>query len=158
MKEMTAKEVDKIKDIAQDLLDHLGFEGEVSVSSDNELISVNIDMPDPSSFLQSDIAALWAFEHLVRIITIQQTSKRSFIIHVDINQFRHKKLQDLESRVQEIIAKVEQSKNQADLPPMNSYERRIVHVLVSQHPDLTSESIGEGETRRVVIKRVTRST
>jgi predicted RNA-binding protein Jag len=37
---------------------------------------------------------------------------------------------------------------------MNSYERRLVHVKVSQKDTVESESLGEGFERRVLIKPV----
>jgi spoIIIJ-associated protein len=38
------------------------------------------------------------------------------------------------------------------LEPMPAYERRIVHLALANHPDVTTESIGQGETRKVVIR------
>jgi spoIIIJ-associated protein len=35
--------------------------------------------------------------------------------------------------------------------PLNSYERRIVHMVVSEHPSLETYSVGEGADRRVTI-------
>ena len=37
------------------------------------------------------------------------------------------------------------------LPPMNSYERRLVHTAVSEISGVRTESVGEGRERRVVI-------
>ena len=51
-----------------------------------------------------------------------------------------------------IIKEVKSTKITAALDPMNSYERRFVHNLVSEYKNLTTESIGEGRDRRVTIK------
>jgi len=37
------------------------------------------------------------------------------------------------------------------LEPMSAYERRIVHLALTEHPDVITQSIGEGEARKVVI-------
>jgi len=37
------------------------------------------------------------------------------------------------------------------LEPMSAYERRIIHLTLAEHPDVTTQSIGEGEARKVVI-------
>ena len=37
---------------------------------------------------------------------------------------------------------------------MNSYERRLVHVELAIHPDVTTESIGAGKNRYVIIKPI----
>ncbi len=38
-----------------------------------------------------------------------------------------------------------------ELPPMRPSERRIIHVLLKQHPKVTTTSVGEGEARHVVV-------
>ncbi|HEY91640.1 MAG TPA: hypothetical protein G4O07_07380, partial [Dehalococcoidia bacterium] len=37
------------------------------------------------------------------------------------------------------------------LEPMPAYERRIIHLALADHPDVITESTGEGDTRKVVI-------
>jgi spoIIIJ-associated protein len=37
------------------------------------------------------------------------------------------------------------------LEPMPAYERRIIHMALTDHPDVTTESTGEGDARKVVI-------
>ena len=58
----------------------------------------------------------------------------------------------IEYEVKKIINEVQSTKITAALDPMNSYERRFVHNLVSEYKNLTTESIGEGRDRRVTIK------
>ena len=37
------------------------------------------------------------------------------------------------------------------LEPMPAYERRIVHITLRNHPKVTTQSVGEGERRKVTI-------
>ena len=46
---------------------------------------------------------------------------------------------------------VEAKESPFALEPMSAYERRIIHLALADHPDITTESIGQGESRRVVI-------
>ena len=73
-------------------------------------------------------------------------------INVDVSNYKVKKLKNIEYEVKKIIREVEQTHITAALDPMNSYERRFVHNLVNERPNLESESIGEGRERRVTIK------
>jgi spoIIIJ-associated protein len=73
---------------------------------------------------------------------------------VDVNGYRDDQRQIIIDRAQEVIEEVRNRKEAIELSPMNSYERRIVHMEVSKHSDIESESIGEEEERRVVIKSV----
>ena len=46
------------------------------------------------------------------------------------------------------------TKEKISLPAMNSYERRLVHVELSIHPEVATESAGMGKERCVVIKPI----
>lgn len=76
----------------------------------------------------------------------------SLKINVDVANYKIKKLKNIEYQVKKIIKEVQSTKITAALDPMNSYERRFVHNLVSEYKNLTTESIGEGRDRRVTIK------
>lgn len=76
----------------------------------------------------------------------------SLKINVDVANYKVKKLKNIEYQVKKIIKEVQSTKITAALDPMNSYERRFVHNLVSEYKNLTTESIGEGRDRRVTIK------
>lgn len=73
-------------------------------------------------------------------------------INVDVANYKVKKLKNIEIEVKKIIKEVQTTKITAALDPMNSYERRFIHTLVSEYDNLETESIGEGKERRVTIK------
>lgn len=76
----------------------------------------------------------------------------SLKINIDVANYKVKKLKNIEYEVKKIIKEVQSSKITAALDPMNSYERRFIHNLVSEYDDLETESIGEGKDRRITIK------
>ncbi len=76
----------------------------------------------------------------------------SLKINVDVANYKVKRLKNIEYEVKKIIKEVQSSKITAALDPMNSYERRFIHNLVSEYPDLETQSIGEGKDRRITIK------
>ena len=63
-------------------------------------------------------------------------------------------MKNIEREVKQIAKEVQESKLDASLDPMNSYERRLVHNIINEYPDLSTESFGEGKDRHVVIKYV----
>lgn len=76
----------------------------------------------------------------------------SLKINVDVANYKVKRLKNIEYEVKKIIKEVQSSKITAALDPMNSYERRFIHNLISEYDDLQTESIGEGKDRRITIK------
>lgn len=77
-----------------------------------------------------------------------------FNIHVtvDVSNYKDKKIKRLEREVKRIMREVEKTKIEAKLDPMNSYERRLVHTIVSENPNLETESFGESPNRYTVIR------
>ena len=57
-----------------------------------------------------------------------------------------------EYEIKNIVREVQKTKTDAKLDPMNSYQRRIVHSLLSDFSNVTTESVGEEPNRCVVIK------
>lgn len=73
-------------------------------------------------------------------------------LNLDVSNYKLKKLKNIERLVRGIAEDVEASQISVSLDPMNSYERRLVHTLIDEYPNLVTESTGEGKDRHVTIK------
>lgn len=85
---------------------------------------------------------------------IKQQAGISLKVSVDVGNYKLKKIKNIEREVKQIAKEVQQSKLDATLDPMNSYERRLVHNIINEYPNLETESFGEGKDRHVVIRYV----
>ncbi len=94
---------------------------------------------------------LYAFNHL-----INQLFKKHDLPYcvVDLNFYRKERERLIVELTRAAAKKAMMTKQEIDLPPMNAYERRIVHSEIAFHPELTTESQGEGKARHVVIKHL----
>ena len=70
---------------------------------------------------------------------------------LDVGGSRQKRVDDITRIVNRIIDKVKDLGEPVPMKPMSSYERKIVHDLVSD-AGLVSESEGEGKDRHIVVK------
>lgn len=75
-------------------------------------------------------------------------------VNIDVNNYKIKKLKNLEREIKVILKEVLATKVDASLDPMNSYERRYIHNLVNEYKNLETESVGEGKERHIIIKYV----
>lgn len=73
-------------------------------------------------------------------------------VNVDVSNYKEKKMKHLEYEIKKLMKEVENSKIEVKLDPMNSYERRKVHTIVSTNSNLETESFGETPNRYVVIR------
>lgn len=93
-----------------------------------------------------------SFQILLRQ-AVQRQTNISIKINVDISNYKSNKMKNLEREVRKIAQEVVDTKIEASLDPMNSYERRRIHTLISEYStSLTTESVGEGRNRHIVIK------
>lgn len=73
---------------------------------------------------------------------------------IDINDFQKKHIEEIKDAARMHAQRVRYFKKEIEMPPMNAYERRLVHTVLQEYPDIKTESAGEGFERRVVVKPV----
>lgn len=92
-----------------------------------------------------------ALDHLVKLIAYQQGLGPFF---VDVNNYRREREALIVQLAKAAAKKASLARELVELPSMNAYERRIVHMELSVHPEVKTESEGEGNERRVVVKPI----
>ena len=94
-----------------------------------------------------------SFNHILQMIAKKNDTKGIFL---DVNNYRHEREGLIAELARAAAKKASATKQEISLPAMNSYERRIVHVELAIHPNVTTESMGEGKERYIVIKPITK--
>ena len=93
---------------------------------------------------------LSCLQHIVRLIVAYQ--RKAWVpITIDVEGYKQRRYEALRALAQRIAEQVKVRGMPFTLEPMPAYERRIVHVTLADHPDVTTQSTGEGEARKVVI-------
>jgi len=127
----------------------MGFQ-ETRVTVDEEHRKVSVFFED--EFIHENVAHLLpAFEHLVNLM-LRRENLPSYV--VDVNFYRRERERLITELARAAAKKATITKSPIELPPMNAYERRLVHMEITTHPELTTESVGAGKERRVIIKQV----
>jgi spoIIIJ-associated protein len=93
---------------------------------------------------------LACLQYIVRLIVSHRIKASTFIV-IDVNGYKQQRYQSLNMLANRIAEEVEANGKSFELEPMMAYERRIIHIALADHPGVTTESIGVGETRKVVI-------
>lgn len=71
---------------------------------------------------------------------------------IDINDYNKKRIEEIKDTARLHAQRVRYFKKEVEMKPMNAYDRRIVHSVLQEYPDIATESTGQGPERRVVIK------
>jgi spoIIIJ-associated protein len=152
----SAKALEEEGDIAADyleeLLDIFDLDGDIDIDVRQGRAYLAISSEDPKSNLSliADPDTVEALQELTRLAVQVKTNSFSRLI-LDVGGSRQKRADDLARIVNRIIDKVNDLGEAVHMKPMSSYERKIVHDLVSD-AGLVSESEGEGKERHIVVK------
>jgi spoIIIJ-associated protein len=145
-------EGDVAADYIEELLDIADLDGDIEIEVRGGRAYVAVTASDEGSLrLLSKPDTVSALQELTRIAVQAKTGGFSRLI-LDIGGSRDARAGELEALVAKAIERIDAGSPSAALPPMSSYERKLVHDMVAER-GFSSESEGEGRDRHTVITR-----
>jgi len=155
---MDNNDIQKTKEIAEQFFKEAGFlvviENKDAFEQEEGkdfFISLEIKSEEPKILIGQNGQTLFEIQHLLRNI-VRKRIRKDIFLDIDINNYKKKKKEYLKEIALSSADEVFLTKKEKVLPPMSAYERKILHLTLSQRNDVKTESIGEGDERRVVIK------
>ncbi|MCX6765400.1 MAG: hypothetical protein NT136_00275 [Candidatus Moranbacteria bacterium] len=153
---MEKKVQEIIKQTAEKLVKEMGFNPKVEIEKigkdDEENLICNIIVDKDSHLLIGQYGVnLQALQHIIRLLVRKKTDEKIRFI-LDVNSYRQQKNQSV---IEQAHAAAEQAVTEGRvviMRPMSAYERRIIHLELANNEKVITESIGEGENRKVAIK------
>lgn len=82
---------------------------------------------------------------------VQRSSGRWPQIVVDVGNYRQRRQESLQSLARRVSEQVRATGRPVALDPMQSYDRRIIHMALREDATVYTESTGEGENRRITV-------
>ncbi|GHO53134.1 RNA-binding cell elongation regulator Jag/EloR [Ktedonobacter robiniae] len=138
-------------DVLQNILRHLNIRATVQVRSTSPLtLNIHGMHENLGLLIGRRGETLAALQLLVNLIVSHRTHHRMRII-IDAENYRMRREENLRSLAQRVAQQVRNYRRSIALEAMPPHERRIVHLALSESGDISTESIGEGDARRVVI-------
>ena len=92
---------------------------------------------------------LQALQFLVNLIVRKQFEGVRVVL--DVENYRQRREFQLRDMATKVAARVTQTNRSITLEPMPPADRRIIHTSLTDNPDVSTESTGEGEGRKVTI-------
>ncbi len=114
-----------------------------------EIIKIKIESPDSKFIIGKKGNTLMAIQHLLRVILSPKI--KSKIISVDVNNYKEEHINYLKNIANEMAQEVILNGRATTMEPMNSYERYLIHLELKKNKQVKTESIGQGEDRKIVI-------
>lgn len=137
---------------AENFLKAIGLEGTVTTIDTEDGYEVAIETPDTALLIGKHGNTLSSFEYLLTQMVAAKTEEFKRVI-VEVGGYREEResyLQDLSMRLKEEVVATGIDKT---IRGLKAWERRHVHMLLSEDNDVVTESEGEGRDRVLVIKK-----
>jgi spoIIIJ-associated protein len=152
--------VTRAQESLETILSYMGLDASVSCQCDNPVaddeeksetpIVLDITGEDLGILIGRRGQTLACLQYITRLMVTRQTGFATPLV-LDVNGYKKRRYESLRTLSQHVAEQVEVSGRSCALEPMPAYERRIIHLALAAHPFVTTESVGFGEARKVVV-------
>jgi spoIIIJ-associated protein len=118
-------------------------------SETDEHITLRLYGPDSTRFTEQAGELLDAVQVLANKALVGRKVEKE--IELDCEEFKERRVADLQARARELADRVRETGREQLLPAMTPIERRIVHLALQDDAVVTTESRGDGFYKRVAI-------
>ncbi|HRY13028.1 MAG TPA: RNA-binding cell elongation regulator Jag/EloR [Syntrophomonadaceae bacterium] len=137
--------------VVEELLQKMKIEYQIdNIEWDNGVTRINIVGKDMGLLIGRKGETLNALQFLAGLMVNRKREQKMRIV-LDVEDYRKKREQSLEALALRLSEKVKQTQKNVIMRPMNPQERRIVHTILQEDPQLVTYSMGDEPNRKVVI-------
>lgn len=140
----------ELTSLLSQVLDLLGVDATCEYNFEDKTIEVS--STDHALLIGKKGENLRALQYVYNLLRAKQYPESSFVA-IDIEGYKKERLEKVQRIAEEAAAEVLAYGHDKTLPAMNAYERRQVHMVLAEHSDLVTESIGTEPNRQIVIKK-----
>ena len=141
------------KKYVEDTLSFFGINVDVYATADEDVIEINV----PNTYLSNLLIGkngdtLRSLQFLVRSTLIQKNAELTRV-NVDVADYKRRHNDRIAEQAEKWAKEVLASGEPMNLRPMNPAERRVVHKVLADYSQLSTESEGEGRDRHIVLSK-----
>lgn len=141
-----------IQKITEELFEKIGISATVSVEKEEDLYKVAISTEENALLIGKHGNTLSSLEYV--LTQLVSTKEGSFTrIIVEVGGYREEREEYLENLAEKIKQEVLETGVQKSLRGLKPWERRVVHMYLSADSSLTTESVGEGRDRELLVSK-----
>jgi len=144
-------EIRKAKKIIKEFLKKTTLDIDFDIKEEKDALLIDLKSEEAQVLIGQGGKMLSELQMILGRILRKQLDEQIYL-HVDINQYKANKEKYLKELAKETADKVALGRKEQILFPMNSFERRVVHMELAEREEIKTESIGSGLDRRVIIR------
>jgi spoIIIJ-associated protein len=148
---LTAKDLKTIEKAVKELFATLEIEGGFELSETEEAIDIVMDTKDSGMVIGYHGEGLESLQLIVSLMIAKKIGK--FIrVSIEVDGYKKNRTEYLERLASQMKDRALEENREQVVESLKSWERRIVHMLLQEDDQVTSESAGEGRDRVLIIK------
>ena len=142
-----------IRGVLSTMIYKMGYQAKVvgMKEDQNNKIIIELSSPKAANIIGRKGRTLESLQILVNTMA-EKFLKNSVNIVLDIENYRDRRQGTLEKMSQRMAAQVVEKKRSETTDFLNPYERRIIHLALEDHEQVTTESVGTGNLKKVRVK------
>ena len=137
----------------EDLLSFFGLNTDVNSSIDDEVIQLSVPSTHMNGFLIGQNGENMRSIQYLTTMALKNKNFEHIRVNLDIADYKKHRADRLKEKATIWVKEVKEKNTIMDLEPMNSADRRIIHQLAAEY-GLSSDSVGEGRDRHIVLKKI----
>lgn len=143
----------QLSEVLDNILGLLLLEGSYEIEDSDDSFVVSIDTKDAGRLIGARGESLEGLQLIVNQVMSRKVGEQDFKrVILDVGGWRKQKEEELRVRAAELGKQVQTSGKDMELEPMSAWQRRVIHMVIQEMDNLSSESMGEGRDRHIIIK------
>lgn len=148
---MTEQQFALVQKKTEELLDLLGVKATVSVAMEGDVAQINLETDETGMLIGYHGETLEAMQLILSLMIARELGE--FVrVSLEIGDYRKNREDYLQHLVDQTKERVLAEQQAVSLPDLKAWERRIVHMMLQDDTEVTTESVGEGRERVLTIK------
>jgi len=139
------------KEVITEILKLMNIDVKFEIRRREKTISIKLFSNNNAILIGKNGRTIGALQTIIRQIISNEINEKLSIV-LDVENYKEKRVKNIEYLAKKTAREVAKTKVEAKMDSMNSYERRIVHSILSDDKYVYTESVGEEPNRCVVIK------
>lgn len=140
--------------VLHDMLEMLGFQAEVTATQLEDGVLLHVSTKEAGRLIGRQGQHLQDLKLLLGRMMQKQYPDTPRKITVDVEHYLERQNEELIQKAKEAADRVKRWGDPVELPPMNAYDRRIVHQTLAEDPEVEtfSQEEGPGNKKRVIVR------
>lgn len=141
-----------VEEFLSEFLNKISLEAKATVEIKDKCLYISINGENIGNLIGYRGETLYSIENILKAIANKKSENR-VVVRLDIENYKQKRVETLEEVAKKKASIVERTGKMITLEPMKAYERKIIHSVLQDNPNVETRSIGQEPKRRIVITK-----